>query len=110
MSEGVQMPGAKGRLASRAAETVVGFMPGATAKAASASTAWRTWSGVRTVPRPASISGKARRMRRSAARAAGVRRVSSMARMPPAMRASATGSASSSRSRMRTAAMASVRS
>jgi hypothetical protein len=52
MSDGVVMPGAKERLASRAAARTFGFIPGTTPNAAPASFASETWAGVRIVPDP----------------------------------------------------------
>ena len=58
MSEGVTIPGAKGKFASLAAATVLGFRPGATAKWAPACFTWATCSVVKTVPTPKHTVGQ----------------------------------------------------
>ncbi len=87
------MPGRNGRPEPIAASRSAGVMPGETMNLAPASSAASTSAEVRAVPTPGMASGTSRAIAWIASSAAPVRSVISIARMPPATSAFASGTA-----------------
>ncbi|MEJ0065689.1 MAG: hypothetical protein WDM85_09805 [Caulobacteraceae bacterium] len=89
----VAIPGRNGRPDRVAASDRAGVRPGETMNFAPAFIAASTSAAVTAVPTPGMASGTSRSMARIASSAAPVRRVISIARMPPATNAFASGTA-----------------
>ncbi len=101
--DGVDMPGANGIPISRAARSVDGLQPGATATALPRPAPSELGARFSTVPAPINVSGSSARIRRIASTARGVRKVSSIAVTPPAASARPSGTASLGSSTVSTA-------
>ena len=95
ISPAVAVPGMARQPLSMTYWVTLGSKPGATMKEAPASMARSTWSLVRTVPAPSSISGISLWIRRMHSSAQAVRKVTSAAGRPPSDRALHRGRASS---------------
>src|SRR3954447_16783593 len=101
-SDAVAMPGANGKSPAAAALNRSGVAPGLTPNSAPSASARARSSALRMVPMPTMASGTPDIIAFAASIATGVRRVTSSTRTPPATSARASGTASSSRSMVRT--------